>query len=151
MIGLRRACWGLFGALVCMGVAGCGGGGEKLATVTGKVVEDGQPVAIQDFYVGTNCLQVEFIPLDASGQRKPEAVSYTEDVQEDGSFKMRGLGEGIPLGKYRVAVAQLKDGQEVEEGGEGAWEAKFGRETSPFVFDIADDQEILIDLAKAGE
>jgi hypothetical protein len=135
-----------------MAVAGCGGG-EKLVKVTGKVVQDGQPIIIEDYEEGVQCLNVAFIPLDEQGNRKAGARSYSEDCQEDGSFEILGdMGDGIPPGKYRVAVSRVsKAGEEEdEEDGEAdLWKGKFGIKNSPFVFDINGSHDVEIDIAKA--
>jgi hypothetical protein len=154
MFELKRAWCGLLCVLACVAIAGCGSG-EKLTTVTGKVVRDGQPIAIQDYEEGENCLSVTFIPLDADGKRKAGASTFSQDVAEDGSFEIRGLmGDGIPVGKYRVSVSMA--GQEDEEEDEAAGGAtdeysSFGPDNSPFVFDITGGDELMIDLATAGE
>jgi hypothetical protein len=154
MIGLKRAFFGLFCALVCMAVAGCGGGGEKLVTVTGKVLQDGQPVKIENYVEGEECLSVNFFPLDEGGNRKADASSFSQDVQEDGSFEMRGnMGKGIPAGKYRVGVSReteegVEDEEDLRRRGDDIW-SKFGPENSPFVFDVPSG-EIVIDISKPG-
>jgi hypothetical protein len=147
MIRLKWGCSASLGALLCMTVAGCGGG-EKLVTVTGKVVQDGQPISIENYMEGYECLDVTFIPIDDQGNQKEDASSYSQDAQEDGSFEIRGdMGDGIPVGRYRVTVARLSDTGEGSP--EDIWKGKFGPENSPFVFDINGSHDVLIDLAKA--
>jgi hypothetical protein len=152
MTGLRSCCYVLLGALVGLALTGCGGGGETLVTVTGKVHEGGQPVAIKDFYEGRNCLQVEFFRLDDSGNLAPESFPYSQDVGEDGTFEIRGPeGKGIPAGKYRVAVYRLSATEGMDEDtGEDLFEGKYGKENSKFEFDVAANQTVDIDLAAAG-
>lgn len=152
---LRRAGCCCVAALVSVVLAGCGSG-ESTVVASGKVLEGGSAVAIPEYEEGENCLEVEFFPLDDSGSLAASAASFAAYVQEDGSFEMTGdMGEGIPPGKYRVAVRQLGEGEEDEDDedeGEsrpaGPW-AKFDKENSPFVFDVPGD-EIVIDLSKGG-
>jgi hypothetical protein len=146
----RIACCCL-AALACAALAGCGSG-ESLVVVSGEVVEGGTPVAIPDFEEGENCFEVEFFPLDEAGNLV-SAASYAAVVEEDGSFEVKGpMGEGIPPGKYRVAVWRV-GGEEDEEDEEeaaatGPW-AKFNKENSPFEFEVPGD-EIVIDISQAG-
>jgi hypothetical protein len=148
MIRLKWGCFASFGALLCLAMAGCGGG-EKLVTVTGKVVQDGQPISIEGYEEGMECLSVAFIPLDEGGNRKAGARSYSQDCQEDGSFEILGdMGDGIPVGKYRVAVSRVSEA--AEEGEDDLWKGKFGPDNSPFIFDINGSHDVQIDIAKAG-
>jgi hypothetical protein len=150
MIRLKWGCSASLGALLCMAMAGCGGG-EKLVTVTGKVLQDGQAVSIEGYEEAAECLSVAFIPLDEGGNRKAGARSYSQDVQEDGSFEILGdMGDGIPVGKYRVAVSRVSEAGE-EEGEDDLWKGKFGPESSPFVFDINGSHDVEIDIAKAAD
>jgi hypothetical protein len=124
---------------------------------SGKVLEGGSAVAIPDYEEGENCLQVEFFPLDESGNLAAQAQSFSADVAEDGSFEVEGdMGEGIPPGKYRVAVRRVGEesegeDEEEDEGGSGSadpW-AKFNKENSPFVVEVP-GEDIVIDLSKGG-
>jgi hypothetical protein len=148
----RIACCCL-AALTCVALAGCGSG-ESTVTVTGEVLDGGTAVSIPDYEAGENCLEVEFFPLDEGGNLV-SAASYPAVVEEDGSFEVDGpMGEGIPAGKYRVAVRRVGGGEEEEEEEEeaaptGQW-AKFTKENSPFVFEVPGD-EIVIDISQAGD
>jgi hypothetical protein len=146
MVCLRlRAHW-IRWSLLCTTVAGCGGGGPTLVTVTGKVVDGGQPVAIQDYEQGGSCLEVEFFPL---GEIDDSATYvYSAYCEQDGSFVLDGMdGNGIPVGNYRVAVRRLG---ETRSGRGDVWQGRFDGEKSPFVFDITDGEEIVIDVSKAN-
>lgn len=135
-------------ALTCLAVAGCGTT-EQLATVSGKVVEGGQPVAIEDYEEGGSCLEVEFFPVDEAGQVIPTKPSYGNFVQENGSFVVEGLeGLGIPEGKYRVAVRRI--GTTSYGPGQDVWEGKFEADRSPFSVDVPATGEVVIDLAQAA-
>ncbi len=148
MMYLERSVYGLLLVVICIAVGGCGSGGEKLVTVTGQVLEDGNAVVVEDYYEGSSYVQISFVPLDpSSGDGSPK--SYYGMLQKDGSFEMSGdMGDGIPAGKYRLAITREGDQPQVE-----AWDRKWGtqldRDDSPFVFDFNDDQDgLVIDLAK---
>lgn len=144
MTSLKRAWFLVVLVITCIAVAGCPGGGERLCTVTGKVVEGGQPAGSES---GESGLSVEFFPLDDRGSVRTDVPSFSTFVKEDGSFVADGLeGKGIPAGKYRVAVnrTDLTDGAK-----RLAWEAKFGRDGSPFEHDVSGDQEITLDISQA--
>ena len=144
MVCLRLGGQWIRSLVLCIAVAGCGGG-PTLVTVTGKVVDGGQPVIIQDYEQGGSCLEVEFFPL---GEVDDSATNvYLAFCEQDGSFTLNGFdGNGIPVGNYRVAVRRL--GQTPSGRGD-VWRGKFDGENSPFVFDITDSEEIVIDIAKA--
>ena len=152
MIRLKWGCSASLCALLCMAMAGCGGG-EKLVTVTGKVLQDGQPISIENYEEGVESLSVAFIPLDEGGNRKAGARSYSQDVQEDGSFEILGdMGDGIPVGKYRVAVSRISEDEEEDEDRPRRKDdmlSKFGADNSPFVFDIPSG-EVVIDISNPG-
>jgi hypothetical protein len=148
MICLERTVRCCLVALACAALAGCGAG-ESGVVVTGKVLEGGKPVAIPEYQPEYNCLEVEFFPLDEAGNLA-SAPSHRASVEENGSFKVEGpMGEGIPAGKYRVAVRRLSDEEEGEEAAAGPW-AKFDKENSPFVFEVPGG-EIVIDISQAGD
>jgi hypothetical protein len=96
-------------ALCALGLSvltGCGGSG-KTVWVTGKLVKGGNKYTAPV----NQKVSLTFVTLalkDASDKRAPTQDSYSADVdQEKGSFTVPGpLGEGIPPGKYRVAVTQ---------------------------------------------
>lgn len=140
-----RSCSASWVAL-CIAIVGCGGGDPQY-TVTGKVVEGGQPIVIEMYEEGGSCLEVEFFPLDEGGALASDAVSHIAFCAEDGSFQMYGAeGEGIPPGKYRVAVRRL--GETEDESGD-MWGGKFDGDKSPFVVDVPSSEDIVIDIAKA--
>lgn len=146
MLYLERRVYLLFGALVSLIVAGCGG--EPLYKVTGKVVDGGQPVAMPaDAEEGGPGLELEFCPLDDSGNLAGD--SFQTYAEQDGSFVMDGnFGDGIPAGKYRVVVRHM--GENEEGDSVDLLDGKFEMENSPLEYDITGDQEITIDISKAG-
>ncbi len=152
MISLERALHGFLVVMTCFALAGCGGG-EKLVTVTGKVVEDGQPLAIEEREYRTGGgVEVTFYPLDSAGNVAKQAKSYGTTAKQDGTFVMDGdQGEGIPAGKYRVALrGQSSSGYSPTAPSQGdRWGGKFDAGNSPFTFDIQENQEIVLDVSQA--
>lgn len=156
-IGLvRSAC--LLAAVGCALLAGCpkGSSGPTLYKVTGKVVQDGTPVPIQNYREGYNSLEVEFFAVDDTGASKlsPGGKAF---VKPDGSFSIIGENtKGLRAGKYRVAVRHVDrtagtgpTRKPDPTGRMDAWQGKFDEKKSPFVFDVTGSQgDIVIDLAK---
>ncbi len=145
---LQEACYHCAWTLACLALAGCGGGGERLTTVKGKVLSGGRPVVIPDYEEGGSCLQVEFFSLDESGKPAQNKPTYGSLVKEDGSFTVTDAeGKGVPAGKYRVAVRRLG---ETPEGRGDVWGGTFDADKSPFHVEIPSPGEVVIDLAQAS-
>ena len=82
-------------AMVIATLSGCGGGGEKLTPVAGKVTVNGAPL-------GTG--SVTFHPDSTKGNTSPHIPVGTLDTQ--GNYKlMTATQEGAPLGWYQVTVS----------------------------------------------
>ncbi len=135
-------------AVLCGTLAvGCGrdDGG---VVAKGMLLDGGAPAVVPDFKDGESCYELEFFPLDASGNLAV-AQSYSVTVAQDGSFTVtdRTLKGGIPPGKYRVAVARIgmTRGGDVED----LWQGKFGRQVSPFTCEVQAGKEITIELKGA--
>ncbi|MCA9155210.1 MAG: carboxypeptidase regulatory-like domain-containing protein [Planctomycetales bacterium] len=91
--------------LLSLPFIGCG---NPMATVTGHVTQNGQPVA--------NATVAIFSPTDSSRQ-------YFGATSADGTlFVTYGEDQGMPPGQYTVRVSHstLADGQPVPPGEEGA-------------------------------
>jgi hypothetical protein len=135
-----------FVALLLPLLTGCGGGPkEKLVVVKGAVVEDGQAftIAEDDYEEGGACLEVGFIP------EKAEAKSFFTYAAPDGTFTMDGdMGDGIPLGKYKVSILRL--GETDHESG-CLWQGKFDQEKTPFTAEVTEaGGDVVIDLKKTS-
>lgn len=130
----------------CLAIVGCGSG-ESGVTVKGRVIEKGGPVSIADYQEGVNCIRVVFVPLNEGGATTA-VPSQSSNAKQDGSFEIAGnMGNGIPPGKYRVAVQKMSDGPngpaEVDP-----WKGRFGVNSSPFVFEVKEEMRpIDIDLS----
>ena len=122
--------------------AGCGGGGDKVVRVTGTVSNAGQPLEVRGRDVGIGMVQVEFQRLGDNGQ----PIGGPETVQADaaGAFVVPGpKGQGIPPGKYRIAVRQWDPFPQVDK-----LAGRFDPEHTPIVREIAAAGEVEIDLSK---
>jgi hypothetical protein len=120
-------------------VSGCGGGPVMLRT-EGQLLKGGEPFIPEE---GQN-IQITFVPITKDG--KPAKRTYYADVdQETGIFVPDGAQKnGMPPGKYRVAVALMKKKVDLFNG-------KFDEQQSPFVVDVDEDTtEIIIDLDKTA-
>lgn len=139
---------------VGVALAGCGGGGPRRVIVKGRVLEGGKALELKgdEFKAGAVGVEVTFYPLDAAGKVDQSKQSYGTRVREDGSFVLDGeLGKGIPVGKYKAALA-FRDVMYRSPKGQGdRWEGKFALDKSPFTFDVQDaSKEIVIEIGSAG-
>src|SRR6476469_6538313 len=117
---LRGFSVGLCACMIAM--TGCSRG-DKLQ-ITGKVMKAGAPLTVpEDEYV-----RITFFPVTEGGPPKNTyAASYNG---KDGTFRaIGGDGQGIPPGKYRVAVEHEKNRRDLLKGA-------FDGDRSPFTFDI---------------
>ena len=117
-------------------IAGCGSDGKL--HVTGKILKGGAPLTVPD----DEYVRVTFFPVtaDGSGPKNTYAASYNG---KDGTFRaIGGDGQGIPPGKYRVAVEREKNRRDLFKG-------TYDGDRSPFEFDIdRKTRSLLIDLDK---
>jgi hypothetical protein len=136
----RLGFWCLW-ILACLSISACGrGSGERSAPIAGKVLSGGKPVPIEHYEKLGNCVHVEFFPLDASGNVQANKRAWNTVVKEDGSFAFGG--EGIPEGKYRVAVTRV----DASKGGGDVWKGKYGRDKSTFTASVPSQGDLVIDL-----
>jgi hypothetical protein len=119
-----------------LAVSGCGRNG--LLRTKGRLLKSGEPMVLKE----EEFIQVIFIPIPPDG--KPPGDHYVADVdQTTGEFVPDGKNrKGMPPGKYRVAVAVMRNKRDLLRG-------KFDPVQSPFVFDVdSHTAEIVIDLDK---
>lgn len=100
-----RRCTALIGLLALGLVAGCGESftPDTGVTVTGKVVQGGQPIAITGGIPGYGYVEVQMINAATATQ------AGSAQCDASGNFEITGAGAGIPPGKYKVAIRALKD------------------------------------------
>jgi hypothetical protein len=107
-----------------------------MLTTRGRVEKGGAP-----FLPGKDeFVRVTFVPIQPDGKRAEDF--YVAQVnREDGTFQVAGKNlQGMPPGKYRVAV-------ELDRHRSDQLKGKFDAERSPFVFEVdARTLEIVIDL-----
>jgi hypothetical protein len=125
-------------SVICAGllvVGGCSRDGKL--QVTGKVLKGGAPLSVpEDEYV-----RITFFPVTEGGPPKNTyAASYNH---KDGTFRATGAdGQGIPPGKYRIAVEHEKNRRDLLKGA-------YDGDRSPFVFDVGPTtRQLVIDLDK---
>ncbi len=126
----------LFVALaVGLSAAGCGGSG-KLQT-RGKVLKGGRPLTLPE----GEYVRLTFIPVVEAGQKRAEDYYVAEYNRADGTFKVAGKDlKGMPPGKYKIMVEQLKGRTDVLRGA-------FSEATTPFVCEVKTAaDEVVIDL-----
>ena len=123
-------------------IAGCGKSGPKTVRVTGRILLNGQPLAVTPTEAQLGAVQLRFIELGADGA--PSGPSYSANAKPDGSFNVLGIGgRGLPPGNYRIAVYQYDPYPEDKLGG------RFSDERSKIVRRIEADTDLgTIDLAE---
>jgi hypothetical protein len=129
----RLLSWTVVTATVCVLAAGCGN--SKLQT-QGRVLKGGQPLLPKE----DESVRVTFVPILPDG-KPPSDHYFAEFNPDDATFWAAGKDkQGLPPGKYRVAVEYKKKKRDVFGG-------KFDENRSPFVFEIdSRTPELVIDL-----
>jgi hypothetical protein len=136
--------------MVAVGLIGCGGGGD-LVKVTGKIVDGGTPYVLEGEEVeeGGVGIEVVFYPLDGSGGFDKEGTAYFATAEPDGTFVLEGdEGDGIPAGKYRVALSQMTGSSPdaVDPFGD-----KFTADNSPLTVEVSSSNPAVeLDISAAG-
>lgn len=144
--------------IACLAAAGCGGS-VKRVIVTGKIVDGGAPLDLtgKDYQEGAASVEVRFCPADEALTALVASmpISLSANAKPDGTFVIDGGdGKGIPVGKYKVALAHrnmmVNRNRPPSGSGQGdVWGGRFFVEKTPFTFDIQDDQEVVLDIAQA--
>ena len=142
------------------GSLGCSGG--NTVWITGKLLKGGTPYAPPQDQLVT----VAFVALevqDPSGKTVQSGEPYLAEYDPaGGTFTVPGPDrQGIPPGKYRVAVTQrmkrealdaLKQGTKKRVNRETDMLAdRFGLTTSPILREVKTSQEVTIDLDRPSE
>ena len=120
-------------AVLCLfACLGCGQRNGKV-NITGKIIKGGAPFAVPD----EEYVRVTFFPVtdDGGPPKNTYAASYNG---KDGTFRaIGGDGQGIPPGKYRVAI-------EHEKKGGDAFRGVYDGDRSPFQFDVGRSSQPLV-------
>ncbi len=118
---------------LCLLLAGCGTG--KLRT-QGKLLKSGQPLIPQE----GESVRVTFVPILPDG-KPPMDHYFAEFDPKDATFRAAGKDrEGMPPGKYRVAVEFKRNRQDIFQG-------RYDENRSPFVFEVGSStSDLVIDV-----
>ena len=144
---------------------GCGGRGNAV-WVTGKLLKGGTqyiPPKDQLVHVTFVALEIE----DDAGKTIQSGEPYAAEIdQANGTFSVSGpQGQGIPPGKYRVAVTQkmkreafdaanprpTKSARKRVDREADMLEDRFGIGTSPIIREMNQSQDLSIDLDRPTE
>ena len=127
----------LLTALLCLVAMGCGDDGGYTApegvVVTGKVLHGGEPMQVERADIGLGFVELVLIPEGADPDTNPDGVESTF-AESDGTFIFEGPGEGVPSGKYRLAVHHYEQGPESDR-----LEGAFSASNTPITIDISAD------------
>jgi hypothetical protein len=151
------------GLLMVMGVvclAGCGSGDN--IWVTGVLLKGGEMYKPPE----GRKLALYFCPMkDEKSGKLPGDVEMANYDPRDGSFTVPGReGNGIPPGKYRIAVVEtlrreeldklkVKNASKSKRGSKritddtNFLESSFGEQTSPFVQELITSTKVTLDMA----
>lgn len=126
--------WIIAGAgLIAILFAGCNSyTPESGVIVTGKIVQGGQPVAVETTEDGYNGLKVQFSPADPSDLKLASSVAM---CKASGDFEMTYEGKGLPPGKYKVSVSVLSNGNPTE-----TYVGKLDEPNSPITVEVPADK-----------
>ena len=144
-------------SVVCL--AGCGSGHN--IWVTGMLQKGGEMYKPPDGHK----LALYFCPMPGEGSAPPTGdVEMADYDPRHGSFTVPGReGNGIPPGKYRIAIVEtlrrealdkLKEASKSNRGqtpirdDTNFLEASFGEQTSPFVRDLRLSTKLTLDMSK---
>ncbi len=135
--GTCRPMPGLFTALLVFTAIGCGSGDEYAppagVTITGKIYNGGGPMRMERPDVGLGSIELTLVPEGADATNENLDLETTI-AEVDGSFMFEGPGDGIPAGKYRLAVYHYENGP-----GEDNLEGAFSPVNSPIEITVSEE------------
>jgi hypothetical protein len=125
----------LTGLFLVVLISGCGSG--RMQT-KGRLLKNGAPYLPAQGEI----IRVMFVPIPDGVHRVTDFHAAIFDP-EDGTFYAAARdGQGIPPGKYRIAIEHLRNKADLFKGA-------FDAERSPFVREITSPgDEVVIDVAK---
>jgi hypothetical protein len=140
---------------------GCTGRGNTV-WITGKLLKGGTPyVPPKDQLVTITFVALEV--QDESGKTVQSGEPYLAEYdQASGTFTVPGPDrQGIPSGKYRIAVTQKMEREALDAIKQGTKKRvnretdmladRFGVGTSPIIREVKASQEVTIDLDRPSE
>jgi len=137
----------LTSAAVCAAILGCAPPTPpegEVVVVRGTVTNAGQPLKVARADVGAGWVQVVFWKDVGKGVTADSNQTYSTKADDSGAFEMKGrFGNGIPPGKYRIAVRQWDPYPDRDR-----LEGKFSEKETPIVRDVDGKTPIDIDLSK---
>lgn len=126
------------GILFVTVMVGCGSSGPPVVAVSGKITRNGEIMAVKPM-VGR--LTLSFYPVAAEGA----AVVEEADLQADGTFTVPGKnGNGIPPGKYKIAVVWQDD----FPTGPDKLNGKYNQKNTPLIREVQAGSPLVIDVGK---
>jgi hypothetical protein len=138
---------GVFGLILCgLSAAGCAKGPDEgpVVVVRGHLTNAGQPLTVKGMDFGLGFIEVRFCKYPGEGKPIPLNDTFPTQADASGNFKVLGrFGNGIPPGKYRIAVRQWDPYPSNDALG-----GKFDVQHSPLIRDISRSETLEIDLAK---
>ena len=116
----------------------------EVVIVRGKVTEGGRPLQVARADVGAGWVQVLFLRDTGSGARANSNETYSTKADDSGAFELKGrFGNGIPPGKYRIAVRQWDPYPDRDR-----LEGRFSERETSLVRNVDGNAPIEIDLSK---
>ena len=140
---------GVCGVILCgLSTAGCGPkmpNEGPVVTIRGRVTNAGKPLTVQGRDIGLGFVAVLFCRCQGEGASAATGGGiYSCQADADGNFKVVGrFGNGIPPGKYRIAVRQWDPFPQHD-----ALDGKFDENCSPILREINRSDFLEIDLSK---
>lgn len=109
---------------------GCGPTDPPGTMVTGRIVENGEPIPAPRADIGVGIVEVELHPVGDPPGRSVESTAATGD----GKFLIVGPGSGIAPGEYEVVLFKREETEEYFKG-------KFEKGKSPIRVTIPADKD----------
>lgn len=134
-------------AAACAAILGCGSPTPpegEVVIVRGKVTDGGQPLKVARADVGAGWVQIQLWKDAGQGVAADSNQIYSTKADDSGAFEVKGrFGNGIPPGKYRIAVRQWDPYPDKDR-----LEGKFSEKQTTIVRNVDGKTSIEIDLAK---